>query len=152
MPHKTTSPSSQQQHKAKAQRARRHLAGTALPRDDSDDELGHDDEPWEWILEDAVGDISKKDIEDAENLPAGGRKSRAARNASKPQKGRIVGARMGKFECKIGDCVLLKADNNQVWVGIISSFSEEDEMGATVMCKTNASLLSADSEQDRVSF
>ena len=40
---------------------------------------------------------------------------------------RIVGARMGSFICKLGDAVLLRADGNQAWVGIICDFHEDDE-------------------------
>ena len=34
---------------------------------------------------------------------------------------------MGSFECRLGDCVLLKADGpNEAWVGIIYDFLDED--------------------------
>lgn len=42
--------------------------------------------------------------------------------------GSIVGASHGKFECKLGDCVLLKAEGtSQAWVGIICDFQEDEE-------------------------
>jgi origin recognition complex subunit 1 len=35
---------------------------------------------------------------------------------------------MGNFECKVGDCVLLKAEGtNEAWVGMICEFIEEDD-------------------------
>ncbi|KAI4164769.1 MAG: hypothetical protein LQ342_001744 [Letrouitia transgressa] len=79
----------------KAERARRYLSGGGIIREDSDDELGLDDHPWEWIYSDTADNKYKDDP-------------------------RIIGARMGGFECRIGDCCLLKAEgNNEAWVGII---------------------------------
>ena len=47
---------------------------------------------------------------------------------------------MGNFSCRVGDCVLLKAEsNNEAWVGLICDFVEEEdedgnlEMGANFM-------------------
>jgi origin recognition complex subunit 1 len=34
---------------------------------------------------------------------------------------------MGRFRCKVGDAVLLKAEGNQAWVGIICDFHEDVE-------------------------
>lgn len=34
---------------------------------------------------------------------------------------------MGSFQCKIGDTVLLKAEGNEAWVGIICNFREDEE-------------------------
>jgi len=40
----------------------------------------------------------------------------------------ITGARMGSFECKVGDCVLLKAEGtNEAWVGLICEFLEDED-------------------------
>ncbi|KAL9044533.1 MAG: hypothetical protein Q9214_002334 [Letrouitia sp. 1 TL-2023] len=87
----------------KAERARRYLSGGGITREDSDDELGLDDHPWEWIYPE-TGDNRYKDDP------------------------RIIGARMGDFECRIGDCCLLKAEgNNEAWVGIICAFEEEED-------------------------
>ncbi|KAI9655355.1 MAG: Origin recognition complex, subunit 1 [Bathelium mastoideum] len=77
--------------------ARRYLSG-AIFREDSDDELGLEDHPWEWIYD---------------NGPSGAKI--------------IVGARMGAFECRRGDTVLLKAEGNAAWVGIICYFLEDEE-------------------------
>lgn len=86
-------------------------------REDSDDELGLDDLPWEWIYE--------------------GKK--------------ICGARMGSFECHLGDAVLLKAPaSNEAWVAILYDFSdaeEEDDDGDTVIEK-QATMLWFSSEKE----
>ncbi|KAI1137071.1 P-loop containing nucleoside triphosphate hydrolase protein [Hypoxylon sp. FL0543] len=84
---------------------------TGVARDDSDDELGIDDHPWDWIYR--------------QSQPAGSA-------AKKKRNGQhdIIGARMGNFECYVGDCVLLKADgSNEAWVAIVTEFREEDEDG-----------------------
>ena len=101
MPH--TTPSSQKPLKSKAERARQYLSGGGVAREDSDDELGLDDHPWEWIY----SQEPKKG--------AGGERD-------------IVGARMGDFECMVGDCVLLKAEGtNEAWIGLICTFEEGDD-------------------------
>ncbi|KAF5122114.1 Origin recognition complex subunit 1 [Metarhizium anisopliae] len=98
-----------------AVRRRKTLPG--ISREDSDDELGSDDLPWEWIY----------NVEDPE------RANHDAQNDRKRRKvmgTKIVGARMGTFECRIGDTVLLKADgSNEAWVGIICEFVEDDGEG-----------------------
>ncbi|KAI2601800.1 P-loop containing nucleoside triphosphate hydrolase protein [Hypoxylon sp. NC1633] len=87
---------------------------TGVARDDSDDELGIDDHPWEWIYR-----------TDQRSEPATKRK-RSVRHE-------ISGARMGNFECYIGDCVLLKAEgSNEAWVAIITEFREADDDGDKV--------------------
>ncbi|KAL8953064.1 MAG: hypothetical protein Q9222_001057 [Ikaeria aurantiellina] len=100
MPHRTSpEPTS------KAARARQYLRGGGVLREDSDDELGLEDHPWEWIY------TEETDNDDAEAST-------------------IVGARMGHFECKIGDCCLLKAEGtNEAWVGIICAFEEDEDDG-----------------------
>ncbi|KAI1202435.1 ATPase [Nemania serpens] len=71
-----------------------------------DDDL---DDEWEWIY-DAVPSQS----------------SRSRRESTR----QIVGARNGEFECRVGDCVLLKAEGaNQVWAAILTGFVECDEDG-----------------------
>ena len=87
---------------SKIQHARRLLLGAGVVREDSDDELGLDDHPWEWIY--------------SKNHETG--------------QGEIVGARMGSFQCKLGDCVLLKAEGaKEAWVGLICEFVEENDEG-----------------------
>src|SRR5271169_2391974 len=48
MPHKTNTWNSRKR-TSQAERARRYLSGSGVAREDSDDELGLDDLPWEWI-------------------------------------------------------------------------------------------------------
>lgn len=76
-------------------------------REDSDDELGQEDHPWEWIY-------------------------------NENDQTSIIGARMGSFECRVGDAVLLKAAGNEAWVAIICALSEgelEDDDGTMIMDK-----------------
>jgi hypothetical protein len=98
---------------SKIERARKYLSGGAITREDSDDELGFDDLPWEWIYE------------DGENSLAGSKKRKRASQAG-PE---IVGARMGNFMCMVGDTVFLKSDDNQAWVGIITELGDDEETG-----------------------
>ena len=115
MPHSTIpskSPNQAGSYRTKTERAKQYLSGGGVVREDSDDELGLEDHPWEWI-----------------------------RTNSKDGTKKIVGARMGQFECRIGDCVLLKAEgtSNEAWIGLICNFQEEEdedgdiEMGANFM-------------------
>ncbi|KAI1104129.1 P-loop containing nucleoside triphosphate hydrolase protein [Jackrogersella minutella] len=90
---------------------RSSAAVTGIARDDSDDELGMDDHPWEWIYQKVQ--------------PSG-----LAIKRKRSDQHDIVGARMGTFECYVGDCVLLKAEgSNGAWVAIITEFYEADEDG-----------------------
>lgn len=83
----------------------------AILRDDSDDELGLEDHPWEWIY---ARDVWVE------------QESRGSRYKDKDK---IVGAKMGGFSCLVGDCVFLKGEGiNESWVGMICSF-QEDEAG-----------------------
>lgn len=84
---------------------------TGVARDDSDDELGIDDHPWEWIYRQTQPSESPT------------KRKRSVQHD-------IVGARMGSFECYVGDCVLLKADgSNEAWVALVTEFRESDEDG-----------------------
>ena len=86
-------------------RAKLLLVGKGVARENSDDELGTDEElTWEWI------------------------DSGSGCN--------ITGARFGNFVCRLGDCVLLKAEiAKEAWVGIICEFKmgETDEKLANFM-------------------
>lgn len=94
---------------------RRKKVISGVSREDSDDELGSDDLPWELIYNAAEPERS-----DAE----GDRKRRKVTGKN------IVGARLGNFECRVGDCVLLKAEgSNEAWVAIICEFLEDEEDG-----------------------
>ena len=102
---------------SRIEQARQFLTGGAVYREDSDDELGYEDHPWEWIYS-ADSDVAQ----DTEHQTP--RKRKAAASVSEK---RIVGARMGSFQCKVGDAVLLKAEGNQAWVGLVSEFLEDEE-------------------------
>ncbi|PMB66498.1 Origin recognition complex subunit 1 [Beauveria bassiana] len=87
-----------------------------VSRDDSDDELGTEDIPWEWIFE---HNVAARDVSEE-----GECKRRKLDGKS------IIGARLGTFECRIGDIVLLKGDgSNEAWVAILCEFVEDDGEG-----------------------
>ncbi|KAL2043328.1 hypothetical protein N7G274_003634 [Stereocaulon virgatum] len=89
----------------KAERAHQYLTEGGVTREDSDDELGLEDHPWEWIYSSEPGSESD-----------------------------IIGARMGDFQCMVGDCVFLKAEGNgEAWIGLICHFEEDDEKMANFM-------------------
>jgi origin recognition complex subunit 1 len=147
MPHKSTTPSSRVQLNTKAARARRLLSG-ATSREDSDDELGYEDHPWQWVYEGqesrAAGQsVTADDFNEQADGGASGsiarRRSKSVQTASRSYDQKITGARMGNFECKLGDCVLLKAEGegNKAWMGIICEFGEGEnsEMSVNVMCR-----------------
>lgn len=92
-------------------RRKRHLPGAT--QDDSGDELAGDDIPWEWVYDTKA---AERDDDTPKRRKITGNK--------------IVAARIGQFECRIGDIVLLKADgSNEAWVAIICDFVEADEEG-----------------------
>jgi hypothetical protein len=103
------------QKKTKIERARQFLKGGGVTREDSDDELGTEDYPWIWI----------HDGEDEDASKIGSKKRTSVALSS----GTITGARMGSFECYLGDAVLLKADGSEAWVGIINKFFEDEDTG-----------------------
>lgn len=99
------------------QRTQQWMTKGAVFRDDSDDELGYEDHPWDWIYEDEeVNDGSPQ-------------KSSRRRSSRPPTKRRtIIGARMGTFECRLGQVVLLKSpEPGKDWAGIITEFVEEED-------------------------
>lgn len=107
------------------EKAKQWLKGGGVVRDDSDDELGIEDYPWEWIYANQNGaarrQSEKKEV--GNERPSRKRKASALSSSSD-----IVGARMGKFECRLGDTVLLKAEGgNEAWVGIICDLFEDEE-------------------------
>ncbi|KAI9840702.1 MAG: Origin recognition complex, subunit 1 [Sclerophora amabilis] len=121
-------------------RARRLLSGVGISREDSDDELGYDDYPWEWIYESTANGETKENtgrdspsINDdeipeslsREDAASEGREAVSGKSLSNK---RIIGARMGQFQCSVGDCVLLKAEGNgEAWVGLICNFQDGDD-------------------------
>lgn len=112
------------------EKARQWLTKGGVVREDSDDELGYDDLPWEWIYEADEG-------EDKENKPQVPRTDEDDEGSKTPRrrsvrpndkKRKIVGARMGSFECRLGHAVLLKSpEAGKDWVGIITEFVEEED-------------------------
>ncbi|KAG5988286.1 hypothetical protein E4U54_004704, partial [Claviceps lovelessii] len=96
-------------------RQRRPVPGVS--RGDSDDELGSDDLPWEWIY----------DVENPERASDGTQNDRKRRKVTS---NKIAGARIGSFECRVGDTVLLKAEgSNEAWVAIICEFIDDEGEG-----------------------
>lgn len=110
---------------SKSEKAKQYLKGGGVVRDDSDDELGIEDHPWEWIYS------SEKDHQrDGQTVEAAAESASRRRNQPDQNAGRqVLGARMGSFSCRIGDTVLLKADGNEAWVGLISDLFESEEDG-----------------------
>ncbi|EFE37349.1 hypothetical protein TRV_07998 [Trichophyton verrucosum HKI 0517] len=87
--------------------ARQWLTKGGIFHEDSDDELGSEDLPWEWIYEEPQPSPTKK-----------GKKSGP----------KIIGARMGSFECRIGHIVLLKSpEAGKDWAGIIYEFLDDPD-------------------------
>lgn len=103
---------------ASSHRLRKRQVPKGVSREDSDDELGDEDIPWEWIYRDQAQDRNEDDDGTSE------RKRRKVSDSN------IVGARIGNFKCYTGDSVLLKAEgSNEAWVGIICEFIEDDGEG-----------------------
>ncbi|KAJ5689878.1 Origin recognition complex subunit 1 [Penicillium macrosclerotiorum] len=107
------------------QRAQKWTTKGALVREDSDDELGDEDLPWDWIL---AAETDPAEEEKVKNESPEKKSSR--RRSSRPARKRpaIVGAKMGTFECRVGQVVLLKSpEPGKDWVGIITEFLEEED-------------------------
>ena len=138
MPH-DTNPTTSRKQVSRAERARRFLSGSGVTREDSDDELGLEDLPWEWIYGDRhqTRDNSNDDSAEEREIatlsynPCSKSRKRKERHGGSPySESVIIGARMGGFECRVGDCVLLKAEgNNEAWVGLICEFMEDEDGG-----------------------
>jgi origin recognition complex subunit 1 len=123
MPPKTTLSTPRQKAAAKAAKTRKILKGANLRNSDDEDE----DQPWEWIYEKLPGDrLVAQDSEESTDETKTPRK-RKARNAKTYGGGKIVGARKGKFQCKVGDAVCLKSDGGQTWAAVIWRFCEMDD-------------------------
>jgi len=112
----------------KVQQARHLLTHGGVAREDSDDELGLEDLPWKWIYE-TNGYESEEDGTSEHGTPEDAPRGRKRKRKTQPKdKAEIIGAKMGTFECRIGDCVMLKAEGNkEAWVGLICDFSEDDD-------------------------
>lgn len=91
---------------------------------DSEDELCPDEAVWEWIYESSASATPTGPTNNDDKDPQSNRKRR------KVTSGKIVGARIGQFECHIGDTVLLKADgSNDAWVALVGEFVDDEEDG-----------------------
>ncbi|RAH48170.1 origin recognition complex subunit 1 [Aspergillus brunneoviolaceus CBS 621.78] len=109
-------------------RAQLWMTKGGLVRDDSDDELGEEDHPWEWIYDTEVTDDqdSKPTADSTQDTPKSMRRRSVRPNAKRSRK--IIGARMGSFECALGQVVLLKSpEPGKDWIGIITEFLEQDD-------------------------
>lgn len=115
--------------KSNIDHARKLLRGVV--REDSDDELGDEDLPWEWIYG-GLEDPNTPDDDSPTNTPS---KKRLSQREGKARK--IIGAKVGNhFECQIGDCLLIKGEglSGEAYVGMACEFTEEDgEMECNVM-------------------
>lgn len=88
-----------------------------IPHDLSDDELADAEPSWQWIYN------STPTTERSDG-------TQSDRKRRKVTGDRIVGARIGQFECRIGDTVMLKADgSNEAWIALICEFVEDDGEG-----------------------
>jgi origin recognition complex subunit 1 len=106
-------------------RSKNWLTKGGFSREDSDDELGDEDIPWEWVYEEASARTED------EQKPSKKRKASAMADTPKP----IVGAQIGSFSVKVGDAVLLKSpEQGKDWAGLICAFSEIDDDGEEDMC------------------
>lgn len=98
-----------------------------LNREDSDDELGYEDLPWEWIYSNKTHDTG----DDGK----GSSRKRKATALEATEKNIIVGARMGSFVVNVGDAVLLKSpEQGKDWAGLICAFSDTDDDDEGEMC------------------
>lgn len=112
------------------ERAQQWMTKGGLVREDSDDELGVVDHPWVWIYEGNDKTASSNEAQNGTDLsvvPDSPRKPSVARTSSKRRR-RIIGARMGNFECRLGQVVLLRSpEPGKDWAGIITEFLLDDE-------------------------
>ncbi|KAJ9270088.1 hypothetical protein DTO212C5_3827 [Paecilomyces variotii] len=110
------------------ERGHEWLTKGGVVHDDSDDELGYEDHPWEWVYEpeeeqDGDQDATDPVQHDTDSQP---RRRRSSRPATRKAR-KIIAARMGSFECKLGQVILLKSpEAGKDWVGIISEFLEDE--------------------------
>ncbi|TVY51549.1 Origin recognition complex subunit 1 [Lachnellula cervina] len=126
MPPKATTLTPRQKRINKTELANK-LAEAALNGDsdssqqESDEEIGH----WERIYE-----TKKSNNSDDEAVSSKKRRGKQAKSTTKEPD--IIGARRTDdgLECRVGDCVLLKAADGSVpWVGMIMQFTGADEDG-----------------------
>ncbi|KAB8339056.1 hypothetical protein FH972_021992 [Carpinus fangiana] len=105
---------------SQAAQALQFLAGKDPALEDSDDELGGEDDEWEWMYDDPS---ESKENDD----PRGTRKRKASEKLNDIER-TIVGARRGTFELRVGDAVLLKAERNETWVALVTEFVDDEDL------------------------
>jgi len=118
------------------QDARSLLAGSA-PYSGHALDLPDVHDEWEWVYEDV---LEPEEETPKVGSPSSSRKRKAAEAFHSENKKRIVGAKSGNFEVRIGDAIRLKADRNETWVALIQGFvedEEEEEKMATFMWFTS---------------
>ncbi|PGH00103.1 origin recognition complex subunit 1 [Blastomyces parvus] len=124
-------PEKRKQNRAE-ERAKQWLTKGGIYRDDSDDELGYEDHPWEWIYETDPSSTEDSRLNDSGDeldcvTPTKRKASQHSRRKA-PAKKKITGAKMGSFVCKLGETVLLKSpEPGKDWAGIICEFLEEED-------------------------
>ncbi|PYI12562.1 origin recognition complex subunit Orc1, partial [Aspergillus sclerotiicarbonarius CBS 121057] len=110
-------------------RAQLWMTKGGLVRDDSDDELGEEDHPWEWIYDQDDENDDHTTADGPQDTPKSSRRRTSRPNAKRRRT--IIGARHGPFECALGQVVLLKSpESGKDWIGIITEFVEEDDEDA----------------------
>lgn len=72
---------------------------------------------WEWIYEEATA---------ADDGASTSRKRKASEAFAQLDSRRIVGAKKGDEEYRIGDAVILKAPRNETWVAMLYEFLEDE--------------------------
>ncbi|KAI9669931.1 MAG: Origin recognition complex, subunit 1 [Alyxoria varia] len=116
--------------RSKANTARQLLlTGHAPLQTNEDDQHSSDDDnhDWEWVYEDY--EVANKDDDDqSQQSRKRKRKVSAVAAESNLQGKRIVAARKGKLEVRVGDAVALKADRNEVWVAIITELVDDEDI------------------------
>jgi origin recognition complex subunit 1 len=119
-------------HKPRNRQQRKWLTKGGFAREDSDDELGYEDLPWEWIYDNDSSKVQEREG-DGDKTPSRKRKASTLNDALR--KSVIVGAKMGDFVVKAGDTVLLKSpEQGKDWAGIICAFSDVDDDDEEEMC------------------
>ncbi|KAF2761996.1 P-loop containing nucleoside triphosphate hydrolase protein, partial [Pseudovirgaria hyperparasitica] len=116
--------------RVKTERARRILSGGAAgPRDTSDDESAAADAGWTWIYgepEEEEDTLALASSSKAAPAGAGSSRKRKAPDPDLPALP-IVGAQKGNVHVKVGDPVVLKGTQNEVWIGIVQELFQDDD-------------------------
>ena len=123
-----------------ADKARKALCGDSSDDVSSGDELGLQQNDWEWIYE--VSADVEQEHDEAQQSARKRRLSSKLQASSRP--GRIVGVKLGRFECRLGDPVVLRAGRNETWVAIIQEFiddaAEDDKMARFMWFSTPSEI------------